>query len=140
MVAAGVFVRFVPISSMGWADEIVELAFAWMVFLGTAALWRERTHFRVELLPHLLTGSWAGDALEVLVDVVSLGFLLVFTYEGAILAMRATDRSPILEYTRTIFYIVMPLAGIIMIGCSVHHLWTLLRGPTGQSPKREAQE
>jgi len=33
LIAAGVFVRFVPITSLGWADEIIELAFAWMVFL-----------------------------------------------------------------------------------------------------------
>ncbi|MEM5786017.1 MAG: TRAP transporter small permease subunit, partial [Syntrophobacteraceae bacterium] len=34
MVGAGVFVRFVPISSMAWADELVEFGFAWMVFFG----------------------------------------------------------------------------------------------------------
>jgi TRAP-type C4-dicarboxylate transport system permease small subunit len=37
-VAAGVIVRFLPFASMGWADEIIELAFAWLVFLGAAAL------------------------------------------------------------------------------------------------------
>ena len=25
LIAAGIFVRFVPISSMGWADEIIEM-------------------------------------------------------------------------------------------------------------------
>lgn len=138
LITAGVFVRFVPISSLGWADEIIELAFAWMVFLGTAALWRERSHFRVELLPHLLAGSRAADFLEVLVELICLVFLLIFTSQGWILAIRATDRSPILEYTRTYFYIVMPLAGLIMIGYSLRHLRVFLRGqakqgrPTGQ--------
>jgi len=46
-----VFVRFVPITSLGWSDEIVEWAFAWMVFMGAAALWRDNEHFRVQWLP-----------------------------------------------------------------------------------------
>ena len=57
LVGAGVFVRFVPVSSMGWADEIIELGFAWLVFFGAAWLWRNRTHFKVDLLQHLLAGT-----------------------------------------------------------------------------------
>ncbi len=128
LIAAGVLVRFVPVSSLGWADEIIELGFAWMVFLGTAALWRERTHFRVELIADLVAGSAAGRVLEIVIECVSLAFLLVFTYYGWVLALRATDRSPILEYTRTYFYIVMPVAGLMMVGYSLGHLWVLL-GP-----------
>ena len=52
LVSAGIFVRFVPISSMGWADELIEMGFAWMVFLGATVLWKERTHFRVDIFPN----------------------------------------------------------------------------------------
>ena len=94
-VAAGVFVRFVPISSMGWADEIIEFGFAWMVFLGAAALWRARSHFRVELLPERLAGKKSGRILEIFLSLTAIVFLLVFTYEGGLIAIRATDRSPV---------------------------------------------
>lgn len=127
-VAAGVFVRFVPIASMGWADEIIEMAFAWMVFLGASALWRERSHFRVELLPHWFSGSRAGRFLEIVLSFIALLFLFIFTYEGGMLAIRATDRSPILEITRTYFYVVMPIAGAVMISYTIRDLVLLFRG------------
>jgi hypothetical protein len=42
---------------MRWADELVESGFAWMVFLGSAVLWKERTHFRVDLIPKSVAGA-----------------------------------------------------------------------------------
>lgn len=128
LIAAGVFVRFLPISSMGWADEIIEFAFAWMVFLGATALWRERSHFRVDMLPEKLAGSKVGLVLEIFLSVLAFIFLLIFTYEGGILSIRATDRSPILEITRTFFYMVMPISGAIMIGYTIRDFWSFLRG------------
>ena len=126
-VSAGVFVRFVPISSMGWADEIIEFGFAWMVFLGAAVLWRGRSHFRVEVLPERLAGKKSGWMLEILVSLFALVFLLVFTYEGGLLAIRATDRSPILELPRTLWYMILPISGVIMIGYTIRDLVTFFR-------------
>jgi TRAP-type C4-dicarboxylate transport system permease small subunit len=127
-VSAGVFVRFVPISSMGWADEIIEFGFAWMVFLGAAVLWRARSHFRVGVLPERLAGKKSGRMLEILLSLCALVFLLVFTYEGGLIAIRATDRSPILELPRTLWYMVLPISGVIMVGYTLRDLWLLFRG------------
>ena len=121
-VAAGVIVRFLPFASMGWADEIIELAFAWLVFLGTAALWRDRTHFRVDLLPIKLGNSKAGLKLEIGLALLALGFFLVFTYQGVWVSYKATDRSPILELPRYLWYGVMPLAGAIIVGYTIRDL------------------
>ena len=52
LVTANVFVRFVPVMSLHWFDEIVELLFAYLVFYGSAALWINREHFSV--------GDWIG--------------------------------------------------------------------------------
>lgn len=127
-VSAGVFVRFVPVSSMGWADEIIEFAFAWMIFLGAAVLWRARTHFHVEVLPKRLAGKASGRVLEILLCLCALVFLIVFTYEGGLIAIRATDRSPILELPRTLWYMILPISGAIMIGYTIRDLWKFLRG------------
>lgn len=48
-----------------WSDEIVERAFAWMVFMGAAVLWRNNEHFRVQWLPNKLEGKASGKALGV---------------------------------------------------------------------------
>ena len=65
LVTSLILIRFMPIFSLGWADEIVEMAFAWMTFLGAAVLWRSRTHFRVDLVPSMLAGTRAGQVLEI---------------------------------------------------------------------------
>jgi len=127
-VAAGVFVRFVPISSMGWADEIIEFTFAWMVFLGTAVLWGARSHFRVEILSEKLAGKKLGRVLEIFLSLCAFAFLLIFTYEGGLIAIRATDRSPILELPRTLWYMIIPISGTIMIGYTIRDLIAFSRG------------
>ena len=127
IIFAIVFIRFVPFTSMGWTDEIVELAFAWMVFLCSAELWRERTHFRVEVINDWLRGSKAGRALEILLSFLSLVFFLVFTYQGLRLAIQATDRSPIFEYPKTLWYLSIPVSGAIMIGYTIRDLLFFFR-------------
>ena len=131
LIAAGVFVRFVPITSLGWADEIIELAFAWMVFLGAAFLWRERTHFNVDLVPKWLEGTKAGTILEIFLNFLSLAFFVILTYEGWLLCVRATDKSPILEIPRPLWYIIIPITGAIMAGYTIRDLRLLIQRKPG---------
>ncbi|MDH4265545.1 MAG: TRAP transporter small permease subunit [Deltaproteobacteria bacterium] len=128
MISAMIFVRFVPVSSMGWADEIVELAFVYMVFLGSAVLWKERSHFRVDMIPLWLGGTRAGTFLKVFLNILSLAFFLVFTYQGVILTLRTTDNSPILDLPKLLWYGVLPISGGVFIGYTIRDLWLLFRG------------
>ncbi len=127
IISAIVFVRFVPIASMGWTDEVVEFLFAWMVFLCAAALWRQRTHFRVEVVTEWLAGSKAGRGLEIFVAILSFAFLAVFTYEGFLLAFKATDRSPIFEFPKVLWYLSLPITAAIMLGYTIRDLWLFFR-------------
>ena len=123
IVTAIVLFRFLPIFSMGWTDEIVELLFAWMVFIGAAELCRQRKHFTVDLIPNMIAGTRTGHVLNIVIQLLALAFLLVFTYEGALLAIQATDRSPVFEYPKTIWYMSIPISGIIMVGYTLRDLW-----------------
>jgi len=127
LIAAGIFVRFVPIGSMGWADEVIEWAFVYMVFMGSVVLWRERSHFRVELIPHWLAGTQGERALEGTLGLLSLVFFLVFTYEGTVLVLRTTDNSPILDLPKLFWYAILPLSGMAFIGYTVRDLVLLFR-------------
>ena len=130
LIAAGIFVRFVPIGSMGWADEVIEWAFVYMVFMGSVVLWRERSHFRVDLVPQWLAGTRGGRALEFVLSLLSLVFFLVFTYEGTVLVLRTTDNSPILDLPKLFWYAILPLSGMAFIGYTVRDLILLFRGRT----------
>ena len=128
IVTAIVLFRFLPIFPMGWTDEIVELLFAWMVFIGAAELCRQKKHFIVDLIPNMIAGTRTGHVLGIVIQLLALTFLLVFTYEGALLAIQATDRSPVFEYPKTLWYMSIPISGIIMVGYTIRDLWVLFRG------------
>jgi len=128
IVTAIVLFRFLPIFPMGWTDEIVELLFAWMVFIGAAELCRQRKHFVVDLIPNMIAGTRTGHILGIVIQLLALTFLLVFTYEGGLLAIQATDRSPVFEYPKTLWYMSIPISGIIMVGYTIRDLWVLFRG------------
>jgi TRAP-type transport system small permease protein len=126
LVGAGVFVRFVPVSSMGWADEIVEFGFAWLVFFGAALLWRNRTHFRVDFLEQLASGSRFARPLALVVEAIGLLFLAVLAIQGWELTLAAVDTSPILELPKSLWYAVIPISAVIMIGYSVRDVLRLV--------------
>lgn len=117
LVAVIVFIRFFPIVALGWEDEVVELAFAWMVFLGSAAVWRSHEHITIDFIPQALAGSRAGRALEMVIGVLVLGFLAVFTWYGWLLTLQARgNTSPMLVLPRPLWYAAVPASGLIMMG------------------------
>ncbi len=106
--------RFFPVFSMGWFDEIVELCFAYLVFFGSAALWRKREHFKLDWIQRKFAGRPAGYVAQILIDLVSLGFFLVFFFYSLELTMRATDWTPIFKLPKRLLYGCMPVSGFIM--------------------------
>ncbi len=128
LVSALVLIRFVPITSLGWADEIVELAFAWMVFMGTAAVWRSHEHITIDFIPQALAGTRAGRVLDVIVSLLILGFLAVFTWQGSFFTIQARgNTSPMLTMPRPLWYAVIPVSGLVMIGYTVSRILRVIR-------------
>jgi len=120
--------RFVPLFPLGWADEVIEMSFAYLIFLGSAVLWRGKAHFSVDLLPDLLKGTRSGTVLAIALNGLALAFFLVFGYEGLMLSVRTTTESPILALPKTLWYMVMPIAGLIMVGYTLRDVSLLVWG------------
>jgi TRAP-type C4-dicarboxylate transport system permease small subunit len=107
--------------SMEWSDEVIELLFAWMVFLGTAIVWGRREHIVVDLIPQMLAGRRAAVVLELIACVLALAFLGIFTWKGWTFTVQALgNTSPILTLPRPLWYVTMPIAGVLMT-------WTTLK-------------
>jgi TRAP-type transport system small permease protein len=124
----GIITRVFPItrhvfSSMGWIDDMVEFTFAWMIFLGAAVLCKKRKHFSIGTVPEWLGRLKAGRGLNIFLSFMALVFFLVFTYEGALLALQATDITPMMELPKRFWYLSMPISGIIMIGYTIRDIW-----------------
>jgi TRAP-type C4-dicarboxylate transport system permease small subunit len=128
IVSLMVFIRFYPFVALGWEDEVVELAFAWMVFLGSAAVWRSAEHIVIDFVPQALAGSGAGRALEVVVGALMLGFLGVFTWYGWLLMLQSQgNTSPMLVLPRPLWYAAVPASGVIMTGYTVVRIMKAFR-------------
>ncbi len=135
LVTALVVVRFVPVISLGWSDEIVELAFAWMVFLGTAVVWRSHEHITIDFIPQALVGTQAGRAVEVVISLLVLGFLAVFTWQGWLLtAQSGSNTSPMLALPKPLWYAAIPVSGLVMMGYTVSRLISSIQSRP-QSPR-----
>jgi TRAP-type C4-dicarboxylate transport system permease small subunit len=140
MVALIVVSRFVPgLPSAGWTDELIEMLFAWLIFAGSASLWRERGHFAVDLFGQFLPAAGlARRSQEILVELLCLAFLAVFEWQAWVFIVNnATEMSPIFTLPKYYWYGVMPLAGAVMIAYSIARLARLaLARP--QDPPRVA--
>ena len=122
LMTGNVFFRFVPIYSMGWYDEIVELLFAWLVFIGAAALWRENSHFRVEWFCAKFENRSAGYIIGLLIESLSLFFLVIMTLQGLRITLLANDWTPILKFPKRLQYVDIPIAGSLMIIYSLRNI------------------
>src|SRR5690606_4531332 len=76
-----VIVRLVPFVTISGYDEIVELLFAWMTFLGALALWREGALYRVTVIESAI-GASVPRLLPILIQALMLIFALVMAIKG----------------------------------------------------------
>lgn len=129
-----VVARTFRFAGFAWFDEIVQGLFAWMVFVGAAALWREKDHFQVDWIPNMLKGR-GHAALKAGTTLLSICFLIMMTWFGLKLTLTADAQTPILALPTALFYAAIPLAGMVMTLYSLVQLVQLVRqgktSPTG---------
>ena len=121
-----VVARTFQLAGFAWFDEIVQGLFAWMVFVGAAALWRDKGHFQVLWLEESLPPAPAR-ALRILIALLGLCFICVMSWHGALLAQKARALTPILGLPTSLFYAAIPISGAVMIAYSLADLFRLLR-------------
>jgi len=115
IITANVFVRYVPIVSLHWLDEIVELSFAWMVFFGSAAVWILKGHFSAgDWIGKLLKNPRARAAYRLVVDLIAFAFIAVFFWYSRQLYSRSIEVTAVFEFPRKIIYACMPISSAVM--------------------------
>jgi len=124
LISANVFVRFVPIVSLHWFDEIIELLYAYLVFYGAAALWISRDHFGV--------GDWIEKRVKegrmrhlyrMLIELLVICFASVFFYYSLKLTILAQDVTNVFAIPKRVLYSCLPASGAIMIVYSIRNIF-----------------
>ena len=119
LLTGNVFTRLFPVISLHWFGEIVELLFAWMVFLGAAVLYSRKEHFMIDWLYKKTEGTKAGQIYRFLISSVSLIFVATLMFQGFRLTMLANDWTSVLHMPRKFFYASIPVAGLSMVYSSI---------------------
>jgi TRAP-type C4-dicarboxylate transport system permease small subunit len=124
LVSANVFVRFFPVASLHWFDEIIELLYAYLVFYGAAALWITREHFSVGdwIGGRIIKGDRARHFYRLVLEVLVLAFALVFVFYSFKLTAMAQDVTNVFAIPKSVLYSCMPIAGAVMVVYSIRNI------------------
>ncbi len=129
-----VFIRFVDIHvftsnqtviewfKLSWSDEVIEWLMTALIFIGSAELWRQRDHFKVEILPSTAMETVAGKAFLFVIEILAAVFILAFAAYSYDLAATTGRSSPILAWPMSWWYAPMPISGAIMFVYSIRNL------------------
>jgi TRAP-type C4-dicarboxylate transport system permease small subunit len=129
IVTANVLLRYIPITSLHWMDEIVEMCFAALVFYGAAGVWMVKGHFSV--------GDWIGKRVKndrvrngyrLLLELIVLMFAAIFFKYSLELGIRAQEATSVFQIPKKVLYSCMPVSALIMMAYSIVYV---VRGVVG---------
>lgn len=122
VLSAVVFIRFVPVASLSWSDEVVEWLMASLIFLAAAALWRENDHFKITMVAEWLGARPAGRIFTLFLEVLTALFICLFAKYSLDLTLSAGRTSPILSWPMAWWYAPMPICGFIMVAYAIRNV------------------
>jgi TRAP-type C4-dicarboxylate transport system permease small subunit len=132
LMVANVCNRFANFAKLDWNDEIIELMLVWLIFCGSAEVWRVNQHFAVDLVPLMVEGTRFDKFFRAFISFGCLVFIAIFTYRSFDLFQRATDVSPYFSWPRKLWYGAMPVNGALMVAFSLRQLMTILLTPAAE--------
>lgn len=112
---AAVWWRYVVNAPISWIEQVSNILFIWITFIGAAVLYRQKLHIGVDMLMEMLKGR----AKEVLFWVVEIGnmvfvtVLLVYSLKLSIDVLPNTYGA--LDITPAWFYFSAPVSCVMML-------------------------
>ena len=136
-----VFTRYILQKPSSWSEELVSYLFAWMALLGASIVVGERGHMNIPILVDRM-GPGARKVLNIFAEIVACVFAAVILVYGGVqittLAMGQMTSS--LGVPIGIFYVVLPLCGVINIVYTILNIIGILKGEISTEPVDEAAE
>ena len=118
LLLAGVVMRAVPVVSITGSDEIVELLFAWLTFLGTIALWREGALYKVTMITDVVAPA-LRHIVEVHIKFLMLVVALTLLIKGTAFVAGSGETTPFLRLDKAWWYASVPMCGAFLTIYSV---------------------
>ncbi len=123
LITANVFVRFFPVVSLHWFDEIIELLYAYLVFYGAAALWINREHLCVGdwMSGRLVKGRIGLRLYRLVLELLGLAFAVIFCVYATRLTGLSLEVTNVFAIPKKILYSCMAVSGAIMVLYSIRN-------------------
>lgn len=136
-----VFTRYILKNPSSWSEELVSYLFAWMSLLGASIVVGERGHMNIPVLIDRMSPG-VRKALHIFAEIIACIFAAVILVYGGMqittLAMGQMTSS--LGVAIGIFYIVLPLAGVLNVIYTILNIIGILNGEISTDPVDEAAQ
>ncbi len=126
-----VFTRYILQSPSTWSEELVGYLFAWMSLLGASIVTSEREHMNIPILVERF-GDRGQKLLTCLGEVIAFLFSAIILVFGGIriTALAMGQMTSSLGVPIGIFYVVLPLCGVLNMIYTVLNIIEILKGQT----------
>jgi TRAP-type C4-dicarboxylate transport system permease small subunit len=110
-----VFSRYLLNSPLAWSDEVAQLLLVWAAFLGSAVGIKRNAHLRIDFAATILpVGAQRFVVLFVNALVLFVAVCMVL-YGWEFYQKTGNDTSTSLGFSRNLFYLPIPISGVLMI-------------------------
>ncbi len=123
-----VFTRQLLNAPSSWSEELAKYVFVWLGMFGAALLFSERGHIAVDVLVRRLPAE-IQHAIALVVQLTILAFaVLALVWGGMRLTAVGWGQSlTALPGHLGFVYLAMPITGLVITACTLHHLVSILR-------------
>jgi TRAP-type C4-dicarboxylate transport system permease small subunit len=127
LLGLGILQRILPLLKVPGYDELIELLFIWMTFVGSIALWREGALYRVDAFERVLSRR-GRQVLAIATHLAMLALAVVLVYSGWDFLRQSGETTPFLQINKMYWYAAIPACGVLMCAYSIAALWRALHG------------
>ena len=112
---AQVLFRYVLKSPLPWSQDVLRLAFTYLVFWGAAWCVREKGHLNVDVVLTAIPVK-ARQAVELVINLVLCAFFIFLIIYGVSFAQNGLNQTaPYLPIPMTMYYASIPSAAVLML-------------------------
>lgn len=124
-----VFTRYILKNPSSWSEELVSYLFAWATLIGACIVSGERGHMNIPILVDKLGEKYKNIFLIIAEIIAFLFSAVILVYGGVQITLLAMGQlTSSLGVAIGIFYIILPLCGLINMIYSVLNIIDIFKG------------
>ena len=109
LICANAFARYVLLSPIIWAEEVLGFALVWIVYLGAVQVTREDGHLSMDLITQSLAPRWR-KAVKIVGSLVFLAICALIIYQSFDSIAQFTQVSQIAGLPMNVLHMVIPVS------------------------------